>query len=145
MNCYRILKNFAKKLTYLWEVSRQIASWWKILLCGNGGSAAECQQAGEYMATLNSKNMRKSLPAVALTVDTSFLTAWTNDFDVDRVFSRQISSLAKVNDVLFVYSTSGNSKNIIDAVRVATGMNVYTVGMLGNSGGDLVTLSLMQL
>ena len=109
----------------------------KLLLCGNGGSAAECQHmAAEYVATLNSNNKRKSLPAIALSTDTSFLTAWTNDFSVEDIFSRQLESLGNKGDILFAYSTSGNSKNIIKAINTAKDMGLHTVAFVGSGDGQ---------
>lgn len=109
----------------------------KLLLCGNGGSAAECQHmAAEYVATLNSNNKRRSLPAIALSTDTSFLTAWTNDFSVDDIFSRQLTSLGNQGDILFAYSTSGSSKNIITAIKTAKDMGLHTVAFVGSGGGQ---------
>lgn len=114
----------------------------KILLCGNGGSAAECQHmAAEYLATLNAKNMRSSLPAIAITTDTSFLTAWTNDFNTNEVFSRQVEGLSAPGDILMAYSTSGNSENIIQAVKTSRKMGLKTVAFLGNDGGRIAQLA----
>ena len=120
------------------EIVGSYRSGGKILFCGNGGSAAESQHmAAEYVATLNSKNMRPSLPAIALTVDTSFLTAWSNDFNTSELFSRQIESLGRPEDVLVVYSTSGNSENIVLAVKKANEMGIKTIALLGNNGGKI--------
>ena len=92
----------------------------KILLCGNGGSAAEAQHiAAEYVSSLRHEFKRKSLPALALTTDTSFLTATGNDFGFDSVFERQIESLGNKGDILIAISTSGNSENVIQAIKLA--------------------------
>ena len=92
----------------------------KLLFCGNGGSAAESQHmAAEYCATLNHHNPRKGFKAIALSVDTSFITAWSNDFGSDGIFARQVETLGEENDLLICYSTSGSSKNIIEAALEA--------------------------
>ena len=111
----------------------------KLLLVGNGGSAAEAQHmAAEYTGTLNSKNFRVGYPAVALTTDTSFLTAWSNDFGLEQIFSRQVQTLGCPGDVLLSYSTSGNSVNILRAVEAAKSKSMLTIGFCGNDGGALV-------
>lgn len=118
------------------KISKSFKNSGKLLLCGNGGSAAECQHmAAEYLATLDHKNFRPGLPAIALTTDTSYLTAWTNDFGIDDMFARQIEGLGKSDDVLISYSTSGNSKNVVKAIKLARKLGIYTIGLTGNSGG----------
>ena len=110
----------------------------KLLLAGNGGSAAEAQHmAAEYTATLSCRNFRNGLPALALTTDSSFLTAWSNDFGVKDLFARQVDTLGCERDVLFAYSTSGNSENIIRAVEIAKSKQIYVVGLTGGNGGKL--------
>ena len=92
----------------------------KVLLCGNGGSAADCQHmATEFVSRLTGDFERPGLPAIALTTDTSFLTAYSNDCGFDGIFERQVSALGKTGDVLIGISTSGNSENVIRAVRAA--------------------------
>jgi D-sedoheptulose 7-phosphate isomerase len=106
----------------------------KIMFCGNGGSAAESQHmAAEYCATLNHKNFRAGLAAMSLTVDTSFITAWANDFGYVDVFSRQIETLGKNGDVLICYSTSGTSKNILAAAAKAKSLNIKVVLFTGEN------------
>jgi len=96
------------------EIFKALNNGNKLLFCGNGGSAAESQHmAAEYCATLNHHNPRKGFKAMALTVDTSFITAWSNDFGFEGIFERQIETLGEENDILICYSTSGSSKNII--------------------------------
>ncbi|MFC1513925.1 SIS domain-containing protein [candidate division KSB1 bacterium] len=108
----------------------------KILLCGNGGSAGDSQHiAAELVVRLTSKLNRKALPAIALTVNTSVLTACANDYGFEKVFSRQVESLGKKDDVLIAISTSGNSKNVLEAVKIANEMNINTIAFLGGSGG----------
>lgn len=108
----------------------------QVLFAGNGGSAANCQHmAGEYV----SKFMfdRPALPAIALTTDTSILTAIGNDYGFEDLFSRQLHGLANEGDILFVYSTSGNSSNCLKAISTAKELGVITVGMTGSRGGKI--------
>ena len=112
----------------------------KILLCGNGGSASDCQHlATEFMVRF--VNQRRPLPAIALTTDTSILTAHTNDFGFDHVFSRQIQSLGNTGDCLIAISTSGNSENIIEAVIMAKNKQMNIIILTGNTGGKLAYFS----
>ena len=106
----------------------------KLLFCGNGGSAAESQHmAAEYCATLNHHNPRKGFKAMALTVDTSFITAWSNDFGFEGIFERQIETLGEENDILICYSTSGSSKNIIKGALEAKRKKMHVLAFTGNS------------
>lgn len=112
----------------------------KILLAGNGGSAADCQHiAGELVVRFRSD--RAGLPAIALTVDTSVLTACLNDFGPGPVFSRQVEALGGEGDVLWVFSTSGTSGNILEACRAGRGRGMTVVGFTGGNGGKLVDLA----
>lgn len=113
----------------------------KILLCGNGGSAADAQHiAAELVVRLKSSNDRPAIAALALTVDTSILTAGANDYGFDYVFSRQIEALGKREDTLIAISTSGNSGNVIEAVNMAHEKGLYSIGLLGGEGGNLKKL-----
>jgi D-sedoheptulose 7-phosphate isomerase len=108
----------------------------KVLACGNGGSAADSQHfAAEIVGRFERE--RPSLPAIALTVDTSALTAIANDYSYDRVFSRQVEGLGNAGDVLLAISTSGNSKNVIEAVKVAQGKGLVVIALTGKDGGAL--------
>lgn len=108
----------------------------KILLCGNGGSAADSQHiAAEFVVRYQKK--RKALPALSLTTDTSILTAHTNDFEFSTVFSRQIEALGQNGDCLIAISTSGNSANILTAVEAAKQQGMTTIAMTGGDGGQL--------
>lgn len=108
----------------------------KLLLCGNGGSAADAQHwAGELVARF--LHDRPGLAAVALTTDSSILTAIGNDLGYERVFSRQVEALGRPGDVLFALSTSGNSANVLAAARAARGGGMRVVGFTGQSGGAL--------
>lgn len=110
----------------------------KLMLCGNGGSAADCQHiAAEFVIRLSHHIQRPSLPAIALTTDTSNLTAGGNDIGWENVFARSIEGLGNAGDVLIAISTSGNSPNIIKAVEQAKSKNIFVVGFLGGTGGKL--------
>ena len=114
----------------------------KLLLCGNGGSAADCQHlATEFTSRLSTDFVRPALPAIALTTDTSFITAYANDFDFGGVFARQVEALGKAGDVLLGISTSGNSKNVIRAVETAKAMGLKSIALTGASGGRLKDLA----
>lgn len=113
----------------------------KLLLCGNGGSAADCQHiATEFMIRLNHKINRPAIAAIALTTDTSNLTAGGNDIGFENVFARNVEGLGNNGDVLLAISTSGNSPNVIKAVTKAHEKNINVVGFLGGSGGKLKSL-----
>lgn len=113
----------------------------KLLLCGNGGSAADCQHiAAEFMIRLSHDVQRPALPAIALTTDTSNLTAGGNDIGYENVFARLIEGLGNNGDVLIAISTSGNSPNIIKAVNQAKSKNMKVIGFLGGSGGKLASM-----
>ena len=113
-------------------IQESISNNGKIMFCGNGGSAAESQHmAAEYCATLNHKNFRSGIAAISLTVDTSFITAWSNDFGYLDVFARQIETLGKSGGVLICYSTSGTSKNIVKAASVAKSMDISVILFTG--------------
>jgi D-sedoheptulose 7-phosphate isomerase len=107
----------------------------KVLLCGNGGSAADCQHmATEFVSRLTKDFERPGLPAIALTTDTSFLTAFSNDCGFEGVFERQVQALGKPGDVLIGISTSGNSNNVIRAMEAAREANMHTIALTGSSG-----------
>ncbi|MBI3306798.1 MAG: D-sedoheptulose 7-phosphate isomerase [Candidatus Omnitrophica bacterium] len=125
------------QLAVLEKISREILKAFmaghKILLCGNGGSAADAQHiAAEFIARF--KRDRKSLPAIALTTDTSILTAVANDYDYEKIFSRQIEGLGSKGDILIAISTSGNSKNVLTAVKQAQNQGLVTIGFTGPAG-----------
>jgi D-sedoheptulose 7-phosphate isomerase len=111
----------------------------KILVCGNGGSAADAQHfATEFVSTLTRDHVRPSIPAIALTTDTSLLTAVANDFGFEHVFERQVEALGSRGDVLVAISTSGSSPNVVLAAERARALGVGVVALTGESGGDLV-------
>jgi D-sedoheptulose 7-phosphate isomerase len=105
----------------------------KIIIFGNGGSAADSQHfAAELVVKLKKK--RKAIPALALTTDSSIITAVGNDYSFKKIFSRQLEALAKKQDVAIAISTSGKSENIIDALKYCQQKNIKTIGILGNQG-----------
>jgi D-sedoheptulose 7-phosphate isomerase len=107
----------------------------KLLLCGNGGSAADCQHmATELVSQLRHDVTREGLPAMALTTDTSYLTAFANDHGYEGVFARQVQALGRAGDVLLGISTSGNSKNVLAAFREAHARGLTTVALTGEGG-----------
>jgi D-sedoheptulose 7-phosphate isomerase len=109
----------------------------KILLFGNGGSAADAQHLATELMGGMSDHDRMPIPSIALTTDSSFITAWSNDTDFESIFSRQIQGLGKEGDVLVGISTSGNSKNIINAIKQAKYKKLSTIAFTGKSGGNL--------
>ena len=118
------------------RVTESIQNEGTLFFAGNGGSAAESQHmSAEYIATLDHNKFRPGIKSIALTVDTSFMTAWTNDFGYEEVFKRQLETLSTKGDVFFAYSTSGNSMNILKALESAKEKEVITIGFSGNDGG----------
>jgi D-sedoheptulose 7-phosphate isomerase len=126
--------------TPLEEVARYMVetlkSGHKILLCGNGGSAADAQHIAAEL-TGRYKTQRKGLPAIALSTDTSALTAISNDYGYDKVFERQVEALAQAGDLLIGISTSGNSQNILNALQKAKALKCKTIGLSGRDGGEM--------
>jgi D-sedoheptulose 7-phosphate isomerase len=114
----------------------------KILLCGNGGSAADCQHiATEFIVRLSHDIKRPPIAAIAITTDSSNLTAGGNDIGFENIFSRNVEALGKKDDILIGISTSGNSINIINAFTTARKIGIATIGLLGNTGGKLIDFS----
>lgn len=108
----------------------------KVLACGNGGSAADSQHfAAELVGRFERE--RPGLPAIALTTDTSALTAIANDYDFDRVFSKQVEALGNPGDFLLAISTSGNSKNVVEAMKVAQARGLPVMALTGRDGGGM--------
>ncbi len=110
----------------------------KVLLCGNGGSAADCQHmAAEFVSRLTASFPRPGIPAIALTTDTSFLTAYSNDIDFTGVFARQVDTLGSRGDVLIAISTSGRSQNVLQAIDRASTRGLAVIALTGRDGlGD---------
>lgn len=112
----------------------------KVLLCGNGGSAADAQHiAGELVAKLGRE--RPALAAIALTVNSSLLTAIANDGELERVFARQVEALGQRGDVLIAISTSGNSSNVNQAAQAARAKGLHVIALTGKTGGELTGLA----
>ena len=109
----------------------------KILWCGNGGSAADAQHLATELMGGMSDHDRMPIPSIALTTDSSFITAWSNDTDFDSIFSRQVQGLGEEGDVLVGISTSGNSENIINALKQAKFKKLKTIAFSGKTGGNL--------
>jgi D-sedoheptulose 7-phosphate isomerase len=110
----------------------------KLMLCGNGGSAADCQHlATEFVIRLSHDIKRPSMPAIALTTDSSNLTAGGNDIGFENVFARTVEGLGSKGDTLIAISTSGNSPNIIKAIKAAKAKGIITIALLGGTGGKI--------
>ncbi len=118
------------------HIEKALTEGHKVLFCGNGGSAADSQHlAAEFVGRFQKE--RKGLPAIALTVDSSILTAVANDYGYDTVFARQVQALGEAGDVLVGISTSGNSKNVLLAVEEAKAKGITCIGMTGEGGGKM--------
>ncbi|NOY79028.1 MAG: D-sedoheptulose 7-phosphate isomerase [Calditrichaeota bacterium] len=119
-----------------YEIASRLKSGGTLFLCGNGGSAADSQHlAAELVSRLRME--RAAIPALALTTDTSVLTAMANDYDYTQIFSRQVEAFGKKGDILLGISTSGGSKNVIEAMKMAQEKGLYRIGLLGKDGGKL--------
>jgi D-sedoheptulose 7-phosphate isomerase len=121
------------------DMAERLKRGCRILACGNGGSAADAQH---FAAELSGRYVkeRRALAGIALTVDTSALTAIANDYGFDRVYARQVEAIGRPGDLLVAISTSGNSANVIQAVTVAKDLGLRTLGLLGRDGGQLKEL-----
>lgn len=135
-----VISRMEQHLPVLQEIAKTMLATFdrgnKVLICGNGGSAADAQHfaaelTGRYLAD------RRAYPAIALTTDTSALTSIGNDYGFDHLFRRQVEALGVSGDMLFAISTSGNSANVAEAVKLAQTMGISTVGLLGKNGGKL--------
>ena len=132
-------KNLSEIIGTVEAIIAAFRSGHKLFFCGNGGSAADCQHiAAEFVGRFQKE--RKAWPAIALTTDSSALTALGNDYSFDIVFSRQLQALGQKGDVLIAISTSGNSKNVLEALKQAKSKGITTVGVTGGSGGQLAAL-----
>ena len=121
-------------------ISGVIGSGGKLLIAGNGGSAADASHfAGEMVVRLSAEKNRQALPAVALCTDPAVMTAAANDFGFDNIFARQVEAIGQKGDMLIVISTSGDSVNLIKAARTARERGLLTAGLLGGKGGKLVS------
>ena len=135
--CFKHILEIEPAITKVGEILlKTIMNSQKILICGNGGSAADSQHfAAEIVGRFQKE--RKAWPAVALTTDTSIMTAIANDYSYKNVFARQVEGIGQKSDVLIGISTSGNSKNISAAVAEARSKGMQTIGLLGKDGGIL--------
>jgi D-sedoheptulose 7-phosphate isomerase len=134
---------FAESASKVVDLARSLAlclaRGGKLMFCGNGGSAADAQHlAAEFVNRFLME--RPPLPALALTTDSSILTAIGNDYGFEQVFAKQVAALGKPGDVLIAISTSGNSANLLAALRVARDRGLATVGLLGKGGGEMLPL-----
>ena len=119
------------------QIGRCLERGGKVLVCGNGGSAADSQHfAAELVGKFRSRH-RAGLPVIALTADTALLTAWANDEGYDVIFARQVRTFGQPGDVLLVMSTSGRSPNVVKAVQAATANNLFSLALLGGDGGSV--------
>jgi D-sedoheptulose 7-phosphate isomerase len=139
-----IKENMTKLIFFADKIALALTSDRKLLLCGNGGSAADAQHiAAEFINRYELE--RPPLPAIALTTDTSIITSVGNDYSFDEIFSKQVKALGVEGDVLLALSTSGNSANVIEAVKAARSQGIYTVGLTGGKGGQLASLADMSM
>ena len=123
------------------EISHSIKNGGKLMLCGNGGSAADAQHlAAEMLIRLRPKFNREGVPAIALTQDVSTITACGNDFGFDLLYERVLESLGNPGDVLIAITTSGNSINVINAMQLARKKNIKVFGFLGAGGGNALEI-----
>ncbi len=138
---YGLLETMAGNISSCAEsMVNAIRSGRKVLLCGNGGSAAEAQHfASELVGRFWHRN-RPAIPAIALTTDASILTSVSNDFGFEECFVRQVEALGNPGDILIAISTSGNSLNVVRAVQVAKRTRMMSIGMLGARGGKLIDM-----
>ena len=121
-------------------IANSISEGGKLLLCGNGGSAADAQHlAAEFLVRLTSDVNRESIPALSLAQDTSTLTACINDYGPDDIFKRVFSALSSKGDTLLAITTSGNSQNVIETLKVANEKKIFSLGFLGNGGGEALS------
>lgn len=122
-------------------IAKQLESGGKVLLCGNGGSAADSQHiAAELVIRFRGSVNRKALPAIALTVDPSIMTAGGNDYGFENVFAREVEAYGKEGDILVGISTSGNSQNVLRAIETANNIGLITIGLLGGNGGKIAPI-----
>jgi D-sedoheptulose 7-phosphate isomerase len=131
------IRENSPNLTLLAEkIAESFTSDRKLMICGNGGSAADAQHiAAEFVNRYSLE--RPPLPAISLTTDTSVITSIGNDYSFNKIFSKQVKALGMEGDVLLAISTSGNSENVLLAVKDARARGIYTAGFIGNDGGKL--------
>ena len=141
INNFETLKNSALEIEQIAkECIKAIKNGKKILFCGNGGSASDAQHLAAELV-VKYKKIRRAIPAISLTTDTSIITAIGNDISADNIFERQVEALGEKGDILFAISTSGNSKNIINALSCANNIGLKTVLLTGKDGGEASNIS----
>ena len=126
-------------------MSKALKNGHKILVCGNGGSAAESQHFAAELTGRFEIPYRKGLPVISLTADSAILTAWSNDFGFEEVFARQVQAFGQPGDILLCLSTSGSSLNIINAIKTAEEQQMYCINMLGKDGGEVASMGHLNL
>ena len=141
----RLKKNLIKNFKNIEKIKNKILNCFKnsgkVFICGNGGSAADAQHlAAEFMVRLRPKINRNPYPVISLALDTSTLTACSNDYGYKNIFSRPLDALASEKDILIIISTSGKSENIIEALKLAKKKKIISIGFLGCGGGKAKSL-----
>ncbi|MBW2066142.1 MAG: D-sedoheptulose 7-phosphate isomerase [Deltaproteobacteria bacterium] len=128
-------ENISKLIMFSQKIASALTNDRKLMLCGNGGSASDAQHiAAEFVNRFILE--RPPLPAIALTTDTSVITSIGNDYSFDEIFAKQVKALGLEGDVLLAISTSGNSSNVIEAIKAAKKLDIYTGALTGGSGGE---------
>ncbi|MCJ7594067.1 MAG: D-sedoheptulose 7-phosphate isomerase [Desulfobacterales bacterium] len=139
-----VRENMANLIFFAEKVAQTFTSDRKLMICGNGGSAADAQHmAAEFVNRFMIE--RPPLPAIALTTDTSVITSIGNDYSFDDIFSKQIKAIGMEGDLLLAISTSGNSANVLSAIKTARSQGLYTVGLTGGDGGRIRSLADLTL
>lgn len=138
----KVIEQISDKISSVGQILAEgLKSGHKILLCGNGGSAADSQHiAAELVIRFRGSVKRKALPAIALTVDPSIMTAGGNDIGFENVFAREVEAYGKDGDILIGISTSGNSPNVFNAIKTANSLGLITIGLLGGDGGMIAPI-----
>ena len=136
-----INRGFGNLVSMCEQIAKSIQNGNKLMLCGNGGSAADAQHlAAELLVRLRPDNNREGIPALALAQDTSTITAYGNDYDYNLLYSHMVKTLGNKGDCLIVITTSGNSKNIISAIIAAKEKKIKVFGFLGAKGGKALEI-----
>ena len=136
----------SKVLESIKIITKKIQSGGKLLICGNGGSAADAQHlAAEFLVRLRPNVNRKPIPAISLAMDTSTITACSNDYSFKKLFSRNLEAIGNENDVLLAISTSGNSSNILEVLKTSKKKNIFSITFLGSNGGKAAKLGSLNL
>jgi len=139
-----VRENMANLIFFAEKVAQTFTSDRKLMICGNGGSAADAQHmAAEFVNRFMIE--RPPLPAIALTTDTSVITSIGNDYSFDDIFAKQIKAIGMEGDLLLAISTSGNSANVLSAIKTARSQGLYTVGLTGGDGGRIKSLADLTL